>query len=226
MKRIVLVLMSICTLILLLGCSRQTPSAPSVLPEVTESVVSAAPTESIKNTIDAATEAPVKEKPIEAPPFTIDDIEIEVEQKISEGERILVSRFTNNSDYILVGVMQKLVLKDGITKDDVNEQYNYSEYANLDDWEDWDESDIYMNVWFGRMFISEDSELLMQSKTSEDTPLVLSNYYGVYEYSEYENMEPDMATIAYLDKDYDPDNADEEIKVMYYDYKSQKYSFD
>ncbi|MGN1481892.1 hypothetical protein [Porcipelethomonas sp.] len=149
-------------------------------------------------------------------PIKITDLDISIEEEINDGDREMMCWFTNDSKYTITYLQIRMKLKDGITKADL-EKYDYDE----DYPEDWDVDYVFMDAEFGDDDAYEDGDedvvLVKPGETSGKEGLRRNNIYYVRDITEYENMEPDIMTIQYLDKD------DNEHRI-YYNYKTQKYN--
>ena len=147
-------------------------------------------------------------------PIEISEIDISIEEQIDDGDREVMFWYTNNSEYTITYMNLRMRLKDGITKADL-EEYNYDEYYP----EDWDVDYVFMDAEYGDDDAYEDGDpiLVKPGETSEKEGLSRNNIFYVRDISEYENMQPDIMTIQYLDKDGNE-------HTMYYNYKTKEYN--
>ena len=139
-------------------------------------------------------------------PIKIEDIAWSVEEEIVEGEREVVFSYTNNTKYTIGDMEIKFTLKDGITDEELKVFDTCKEEHNIAD----DKiKDIYISGYSHKF--AEPKE------TVGGSPCEINGYINVESMAQYEVMQPDMATIVYVDND--------KAYNIYYDFKSQKYSW-
>ena len=154
-----------------------------------------------------------------AVPVTLDNLDIHIESEISNGDRDVMFWFINNSDYTITYVQIRMKPKDGITKDDFVVKYNYG-FGYPDDW---DISYVFMDAKYeaelDAEYQDESNMPIMSGKTSVKESIYRNNIFYVRDIDEYNDMQPDILTIKYLD------NSNEE-QTIYYDYRSGKYNME
>ncbi len=141
-------------------------------------------------------------------PIKIEDIDWSVDEGIVDGKRRVVLNYTNNTQYTITDLKLEFRQKEGITREELAVFNNYKEKYNKTD----DElADVYIMA-YNRKF-ADPGEVL------ENSPCVIDGtYIPVDNIAQYQIMQPDMATIAYIGKD-------EKLYGIYYDFKTQKYSW-
>ncbi len=138
-------------------------------------------------------------------------VDVFIDEEVVDGDRELVFWYTNNSDYTITYLELQCKLKDGITKEDL-EKFDYDEFYD----EGWDVDDISGKFEYGEDDGYEDGEPICVD-SGESSSKKGGDIYGIHSMEEYENMQPDIMTIQYLDKD-------EKEHRINYDYKNDKYS--
>lgn len=140
-------------------------------------------------------------------PIKIEDISWSVQEEIVDDERAVVFSYSNNTKYTIGGIEIDFTLKDDVTDEDLKVFDHYKEEYDV---EDEDIKDIYI-TGFSHKFAAP-------KQTVSGTPCVIDNtYFQVESIKQYEIMQPDKATIVYLDK--------EKAYTIYYDFKSGNYSW-
>ncbi len=139
-------------------------------------------------------------------PIKIEDIAWSVEQEIVDGEREVVFNYTNNTQYTIGDIEIKFTPKDGVTDEELKVFDSLKEEHDLTDE---DMNDLYISGYSHKF--AEPKE------TVGGAPCEINGYIDVENMAQYEIMQPDMATIAYID--------DGKGYMVYYDFKSQKYSW-
>lgn len=136
----------------------------------------------------------------------IEDILWDVTESVMDGDRFISFNYTNNSKYTILDVEMKFKKKDGTTAeqltifDDLKSTYN---------WSDEDVADTYI--------LGYNRKCADPGETVSDSPCVINGTYILVETLEqYEIMEPDMVTIAFI-------GDDGKGYVLYYDFKTQAY---
>lgn len=140
-------------------------------------------------------------------PIKIEDIDWSVSEGIVEGERAVVFNYTNNTKYVIADIELKFTQKDDVTTEDLVVFNDYKEQYDVDDEK---MADIYI-LGYNRKFAEP-------GETLENSPCVINGtYIPVDNITQYEIMQPDMATISYIGKD-------NKLYGVYYDFKTQAYS--
>lgn len=139
-------------------------------------------------------------------PIVVEDLEWEVVESIDEGERILSFDYTNNTDYTILELEIKFVQKKSVTDEDRKVFEEAGEYLK---WED----EMYKNAYL----------IARNSKCAEPGEKVSNSYIRlngtnirVSDMQVFDLMEPDIATITYIQED--------KAHAMYYDFKTGKYT--
>lgn len=144
----------------------------------------------------------------------IEDIAWNVDQGIIDGERYILLDYTNNSEYTISGFEITFKEKTGVTDEekenffaDVKEKFELSD----DDLTELKEESISMRA--------ETEKIVNPGESAKDVNCsYYSGYYYVKDVDHYNLVEPDIATIEYID--------DNKIYTTYYDFASEKYSVD
>lgn len=147
--------------------------------------------------------------------INIDDIAWEVDEGIIDGDRFILLNYTNNTPYTIASLEITFKERVDITEDekeafylDLQEEFS----ANDDEMEQVKRESISMRTV--SKIVCNAGEAVTNVKC-----LYYSGYYYVKNIDHYKLVEPDIATIRYVD------DADH-ICTVYYDYMSGKYSFD
>lgn len=147
--------------------------------------------------------------------INIDDIVWEVDEGIIDGNRFILLNYTNNTPYTIASLEITFKERADITEDEKEAFY-------LDIQEEFSTSDDEME-----QAKSEPISMYTESKSVCNAGETVTNvqcfyyrgYYFVKNIEHYKLVEPDIATIRYVD---DTDH----ICTVYYDYMSGKYSLD
>lgn len=155
---------------------------------------------------DKPSSSAIKEK------INIEDIAWNVDEGIVDGDRYVLLNYTNNTQYTLTNFEITFKEKTGVTEE---EKLNfYSDIQKKFEASDEDMEDIKSRP------ISMHAETDRVVNPSESISNANCYYYGGYTYlkdiDHYNLVEPDIATIKYIDED--------KIFIVYYDYGSKKYS--
>ncbi len=144
--------------------------------------------------------------------FNIEDINWEVDEGIVDGKRCVLLSYTNNSSYMIAGFEITFQERSGLTEEeketfytDIQEMFEASD----EEIEELKEYPISMHAETER--ITDAGE----SVTSVNC-YYYTGYYYLKDINHYRLVEPDIATVRYVDKD--------KIHTVYYDYNSGKYS--
>lgn len=147
--------------------------------------------------------------------INIDDIVWEVDEGIIDGDRFILLNYTNNTPYTIASFEITFKEKSDITEEeketycsDLKEEFS----AQDDEVEKLRNEPISMRT--ESKIVCNAGEAVTNVKC-----LYYSGYYYVKNINHYKLVEPDIATIRYVD---DTDH----ICTVYYDYNSNKYSFD
>ena len=136
----------------------------------------------------------------------IKDIDWSVTESIIDGERCLSFNYTNNSKYTILDVEMEFVQKSDVTKERLSV---FDELKEARDWTDEEVSEIYI--------LGYNRKCAEPGETVSDSPCSINGTYILVEnIKQYELMEPDMMTVAFIGKD-------GKGYAMYYDFKSQVY---
>ena len=144
----------------------------------------------------------------------IEDISWNVDEGIVDGERYVLLSYTNNSKYTISSFEITFKEKPGIKDEekenffaDVKEKFEFSD----DDLTELKEESISMHT--------ETDKVVNPGESVKDAYcFYYSGYYYVKDVGHYNLVEPDIATIKYID--------DDKIHTTYYDFASKKYSVD
>jgi len=148
--------------------------------------------------------------------INIDDIVWEVDEGIIDGDRFILLSYTNNTPYAIASL--EIAFKE---KSDITEEEKEIYCSELQ--EEFSAQDDEVEKLRSEP-ISMHTESKIVCNAGETVTNVKCNYYRGYYYvkkiDHYKLVEPDIATIRYVDDD------DDHIYTVYYDYNSNKYSFD
>ena len=143
--------------------------------------------------------------------INIEDIAWSVDEGIVDGDRYVLLNYTNNTQYTLTNFEITFKEKAGITEEEKAEFYSDIQKkfeASNEDMEDLKGRPISMHAETDRVV-----------NPSESASNVNCYYYGgsfyLKDINHYNLVEPDIATIKYIDED--------KIFSVYYDYGSKKY---
>lgn len=146
--------------------------------------------------------------------LSMKDIVWSVDEGVVDGERYVLMSYTNNSPFVISGFEISFIEKDSITPEE-RETY-YSEIQEAFDFSDEDLADLKERE------ISMHTETDRIVATGETASNVNCYYYSGFYYlknlAHYNLVEPDIATIRYID--------DGRIYTVNYDFKSDKYTMD
>lgn len=136
----------------------------------------------------------------------IEDIDWNVTESVMDGERFVSFNYTNNSKYTILDIEMEFVQKSDVTKEQLSVFYELKEER---EWTDKEVSDIYI--------LGYNRKCAEPGETVSDSPCCINGTYTLVENIEqYEIMEPDMITIAFI-------GNDGKGYAVYYDFKSQSY---
>ncbi|MFR5648782.1 MAG: DUF6591 domain-containing protein [[Eubacterium] siraeum] len=144
--------------------------------------------------------------------INIEDIAWNVDEGIVDGDRYVLLNYTNNTQYTITNFEITFKEKAGVTEEEKVKFYSDVQKkfeASDEDMEDLKSRPISMHAETDRVV-----------NPSESISNANCYYYGGYTYlkdiDHYNLVEPDIATIKYIDED--------KIFTVYYDYGSKKYS--
>lgn len=144
--------------------------------------------------------------------INIEDISWKVDEGIVDGERYVLLNYTNNTQYTLTNFELTFKEKAGITEEE--KENFYSDIQEKFEASDEDMEDIKSQP------ISMHAETDRVVNPGESVSNINCYYYGgsfyLKDINHYNLVEPDIATIKYIDED--------KIFTIYYDNASKKYS--
>lgn len=144
--------------------------------------------------------------------INMEDIYWNVDEGIVDGDRYVLLNYTNNTQYTITGF--EITFKE---KTDVTEEEKANFYSDIQ--QKFEASDEDMENLKGQP-ISMHAETDKVVNPGESASNINCYYYGGFFYlkdiNHYSLVEPDIATIKYIDED--------KIFTAYYDYSSKKYS--
>ena len=150
----------------------------------------------------------VSQEAVKAESIKIEDLDWSVDTGIVNGSRAMVFGYTNNSNYTVVDFIVKFKLKDDVTDDQLAVFNPVKEAAGLSDS---DVKNLYAQGYNHK--ISEPGETL-----TANTCLFNDTFRAVEDTAQFELMEPDTASIAYI--------SDNKVYMTYYDFATMKYTED
>lgn len=144
--------------------------------------------------------------------ININDISWNVDEGIVDGDRYVVLNYTNNTQYTIAEFEIKFKEKSDITEEERKSFHSYIK-KNFDvsdeDMEEIMSHPISMHAETKKVVNPGDS-------VSNIRCFYFTGSYSIKDISHYNLVEPDMATIKYIN--------DNKIFTVYYDYGSKKYS--
>ena len=150
-------------------------------------------------------------------PVHMEDIRWSVGEDVADGERYVLMEVANDSPYTIVSFKLEFRERPGLT-DEQKEQFLDGIREQL--WDDTDFADDY--DWLTDKPLSMNSETGRLLHTGESVTGVYCNYYDLLfemrHIEHYDMLEPDIATIRYIDGS--------EVRTEYYDFASGNYSDD
>ena len=143
------------------------------------------------------------------------DVPWEVKMGVNDlGDRAVIVKFTNNSQYTITELSLKFTMKPTLKEDKLNAFYSHlADRYDLSDDEiaELKEIDLTMSAW---VYLSED-KYLKPGESIEDS--LCYGYKYIYTMDYYDLFRPDMYEIVYIDE-----NGEE--CTTYYDYINKTYS--
>lgn len=147
------------------------------------------------------------EVPLEKNPIKIEDIDWSVEPMLIDGANVVSFNYTNNSEYTIADVELKFKQKEGVTPEQLS-AFSYLKEDELLPWTDEEIAEVYVTGYNRK--VAEPGETVTTS------PVVLKNSYSrIKDMSEYDIMEPESISIAYI--------HGKKAYVEYYDFLTQTY---
>lgn len=148
------------------------------------------------------------------PTIRIEDIAWNIDEGIVNNERFVLLDYTNNSNFTISSFEMTFTEKNNITEDEKTSFYN--DIKSIYDLNDEDLEEIKNQT------ISMHTESKNVVEPSESVTNVHCYYFsGIFylkDINHYNLLQPDIATIKYLD--------DDKIYTVYYDFSSKKYTFE
>lgn len=136
----------------------------------------------------------------------IEDIDWNVTESILDGERFISFNYTNNSEYTILDVEMEFVQKESTTAEQL---VAFDKIKEEQEWTDEELAEVYI--------LGYNRKCAEPGETVTDSPCVINGTYTLVESMEqYEIMEPDMVTIAFI-------GDDGKGYAIYYDFKTQSY---
>lgn len=144
--------------------------------------------------------------------ISMDDLPWNVEESIDSGERYVMMSYTNNTEYAISDFQITFKAKSSITEDEKNAYFTdlQSSYSLTDE-------DVEELKAEGIAMSADCSAIVEPGMSSDKTRCYY--YTGIIPVTNLEHyniMEPDIATIQYVDG--------EKMYTVYYDFISEKYS--
>lgn len=143
--------------------------------------------------------------------INIEDISWNVDEGIVDGDRYVLLNYTNNTQYTITNFELTFTEKTGVTEEekvkfysDIQEKFEASD----EDMEDIKSRLISMHA--------ETDRVVNPSESASNINCYYSGSFYLKDINHYNLVEPDIATIKYIDED--------KIFTVYYDYGSKKYS--
>lgn len=146
--------------------------------------------------------------------LSMDDIVWSVDEGIVDGERYVLMSYTNNTSFTISGIEITFTEKNAVT-DEEKETY-YSELKTDFDFTDEDLEDIKGQPI--SMHTESDKIVAAGESASNINCYYYGGFYYVKDINHYNLVEPDIATIRYINN--------ENIYTINYDFKSDKYTVD
>lgn len=150
---------------------------------------------------------------VKAPAFSakdailMEDIDWGLTEAVYDGERYIAFAYTNNTEYVILGVEVNFVLKEGVTTEQL------SVFQDLQERYEWTEEELHEVSLCGY-----NRRMADPGEYVSDSPCVINNSMILLESMEqYALMEPDMASIIFI-------GPDDQAHMVYYDFRSQTYS--
>lgn len=151
--------------------------------------------------------------------INIKDIDWAVDEGIVDGKRFVLFNYTNNTPYTITELKMTFKEKASITEDDKSKFYSYFEdVARKSGQTEKEVQEGLQEIKKLPISIKVDTQKLLEQ--GESAKSIKCNYFDGYVYvrdiAHYNLLEPDIATIKYIDND--------KIFTMYYDFGSKKYT--
>ena len=142
----------------------------------------------------------------------IEDVSWQMDEGVVDGTRYVLLNYTNNTKYTITSFKLTFKEKSGITDEEKSSFYSDMQAkfkASDEDMEKFKSRSISMRVNTDRVVNPGES-------ASNINCYYYEGYYYVDNFNHYDLVEPDIATIKYIDED--------KVYTVYYDYSSKKYS--
>lgn len=202
-KFVILIMIGLSLIFMLTSCETSPDEPPAGTSDA--SVESTSPAEDSAKS-DIAEETPAHAGFSAKGAVKIEDIDWSVEESLMDGERFISFGYTNNSPYTILDLEIRFKQKEGLTADDLAA---FDELKADRDWTDEDVAEIYIEA--------ANHKCAFPGYNVADYPCNINGTgTWVQSMSQYELMEPDMATICLI-------GDDGKGYVEYYDFKSQVY---
>ena len=141
--------------------------------------------------------------------INIKDIAWNVDEGIVDGERCVLLGYTNNTNYTITSFELTFKEKKNITEEEKSKLYSeVKESCGLTD--EYKNSSISM--------YADSNQVVSKKESISNVHCCYDNYYYVKNINHYKLMEPDIATIKYIDNN--------KVYTEYYDFSAKKYSLD
>lgn len=160
------------------------------------------------------------EKDTKSNDLKIEDIDWSVDEGIVDGERYVMLSYTNNSKYTISNFEILFSEKQNITEEQKAKYFeDIKKIAEVDE-SDPDEVSDFEELKSREISMSVESERVCRSgeSISNEKCHYYSGYYYLRNIKHFSLVEPDIATIKYID--------DNKIYTVNYDFKSKKYTKD
>lgn len=136
----------------------------------------------------------------------IEDLDWNVKESVMDGERFVSFDYTNKSSYTILDVEMNFVQKENVTAEQLSV---FDKLKSDGEWTDEEVKEIYI--------LGYNRKCAEPGETVSDSPCVINGTYTVVEnMAQYQLMEPDMVSIAFIGKD-------GKGYTTYYDFKTQSY---
>lgn len=144
----------------------------------------------------------------------IEDIAWNVDEGIMDGDRYVLLEYTNNSQYDIYGFELTFSEKAGISQEEKDKFY--TEIQSQFSFSDLDMTDVKAKAI---TMHAESDRIIGAGETNKKVNCYyFSGSYYLKSMDHYSLVEPDIATIKYIDEN--------QLKIEYYDFSSGKYSLD
>ena len=150
----------------------------------------------------------------DVPQLKMKDLSWSVDSGILDGERATLMTLTNNSPYTISELEMTFAVKSDVTQEEKE-----SFYTDLQDTYDLDEEDLEELRSMPLSMTAACSDMIRPGQSESAIPLdYFRGYIYVQNFEHYSLVQPDIATISYV--------AEGRIYTMYYDFLSEKATYD